>query len=185
MSTISRISTAALLLLSGVALAQTEPSLLYRNLEYRFGVIFPAQAQPMARDVTVVTRDGRSRAGRQFYLEQNGDRYSVTLVKLPEAPAVDKPNVDFQAEQILKKGTPKFNFSYCYDPGIPGRQLNLVEANGHQLRASVYMWDHQLYITEVSAPDGSQAALQFEQSITILDPMGNDLDNGQGSPACP
>ena len=26
---------------------------------------------------------------------------------------------------------------------------------------------------------------QFEQSITILDPMGNDLDNGQGSPACP
>ena len=35
------------------------------------------------------------------------------------------------------------------------------------------------------APAGDSDALQFEQSVTILDPMGNDLDNGQGSPACP
>jgi hypothetical protein len=47
------------------------------------------------------------------------------------------------------------------------------------------MWDNRLYITEASAPAGNSDALQFEQSITILDPMGNDLDNGQGSPACP
>jgi hypothetical protein len=46
------------------------------------------------------------------------------------------------------------------------------------------MWDHQLYITEASAPEGSQSALQFEQSITILDTNGNDLDAGQGSPPC-
>ena len=46
------------------------------------------------------------------------------------------------------------------------------------------MWDHQLYITEVSTTPGSQPALQFEQSITILDANGNDLDTGQGSPNC-
>jgi hypothetical protein len=103
----------------------------------------------------------------------------VTLVKLPNAPSVDKAHVDYSAEQILKKGTAQFNYSYCYDPGVPGRQLNMTEPDGRQLRASVYMWDHQLYITEVSAPAGSQTALQFEQSITILDPMGNDLDNGR------
>ena len=40
-------------------------------------------------------------------------------------------------------------------------KLNLAEANGNQLRASVYMWDHQLYITEASAMPGSQAALQL------------------------
>ena len=45
--------------------------------------------------------------------------------------------------------------------------------------------DNRLYIAEASAPVGTHDALQFEQSITILDPMGNDLDNGQGSPACP
>jgi hypothetical protein len=46
------------------------------------------------------------------------------------------------------------------------------------------MWDHQLYITEASAEPGSQPALQFEQSITILDSKGELLDNGQGRPPC-
>jgi hypothetical protein len=185
MRAIARLACAPVFVLSAAAVAQTEPSLMYKNLDYRFGVIFPRQMQPMARDVSYTTKDGASVPARQFYLEDGESRYSVMLVKLPNAPTVDKAHVDYSAEQILKKGTAQFNYSYCYDPGIPGRQLNMTELNGRQLRASVYMWDHQLYITEASAPAGSQPALQFEQSITILDPMGNDLDNGQGSPACP
>jgi hypothetical protein len=185
---VARIAFASTVLMSAAAFAQTVqpgPSLTYKNLDYRFGVIFPGQAQPMARDVTYTTKDGMTVPARQFYLEQPGARYSVTLVKLPNAQPVDKAHVDFTAEQLLKKGTAQFNYSYCYDPGIPGRQLNMTEPNGNQLRASVYMWDRELYITEASAPAGNSDALQFEQSITILDPMGNDLDNGQGSPACP
>ena len=185
MRAIARLSSASVVLLSAAAFAQTEPSLMYKNLDYRFGVIFPGQAQPMARDVTYTTKDGAMVQAREFFLEKGSERYSVTMVRLPNAQAVDKAHVDFTAEQLLKKGTAQFNYSYCYDPGIPGRQLNMREPNGHQLRASVYMWDQRLYITEASAPVGTQDALQFEQSITILDPMGNDLDNGQGSPACP
>jgi len=169
-------------LLSAAALAQTEPSPLYRNTEYKFAVIFPGQ--PMARDVTFVSKDGSSRPARQFYIEQGGDRYTVTLVKFSDAPAIDRELIEHAAQQILKKGNVRFSFSNCYDPGVPGRQLNLAESNGHQLRASVYMWDHQLYVTEVSAVEGSGAALQFEQSITILDANNNDLDTGQGSPPC-
>lgn len=176
-----RISSAAVLV-SAAALAQNEPSPLYRNNEFKFAVIFPGQ--PMARDVTIVSKDGRSRPARQFYIEQGGDRYTVTLAKFPEAAAIDKDIIEFAAQQIIKKGTVRFSFSNCYDPGVPGRQLNLAESNGHQLRASVYMWDHQLYVTEVSAVEGSGPALQFEQSITILDANNNDLDTGQGSPPC-
>jgi hypothetical protein len=184
----ARVAFASVVLVSAAASAQTVqpgPSIMYKNLDYRFGVIFPGQAQPMARDVSYTTKDGAMVPARQFFLERNGARYSVTLVKLPNAQPVDKTHVDFTAEQLLKKGTAQFNYSYCYDPGIPGRQLNMREPNGNQLRASVYMWDRQLYITEASAPAGESDALQFEQSVTILDPMGNDLDNGQGSPACP
>lgn len=177
-----RIACAASLILCGAAVAQSEPPLLYRNIENRFGVIFPAP--PMMRDVTFVTKEGTARPARQFFLEQGNARYSVILVKLPEAAPVDKSFVDHAAEQIARKGMVRFRFSNCYDPGIPGAQLNLAESNGNQLRASVYMWDRQLYITEVSAPEGSGAALQFEQSITILDPMGEDLNTGQGSPPC-
>jgi hypothetical protein len=188
MRVVARIVFASVVLLPVAGLAQPGPSLMFKNMQYRFGVIFPGQAQPMQRDVTYTTKDGAMVPARQFYLERPGVRYSVTLVKLPNAQPVDKTHVDFTAEQLLKKGTAQFNYSYCYDPGIPGRQLNMREPNGNQLRASVYMWDRQLYITEASAPVGAQDAqdaLQFEQSITILDPMGNDLDNGQGSPACP
>ena len=183
MKTAIRLSAATVLVLSAAAFAQTDPSSpLYRNTENHFAVIFPAA--PMARDVTYMTRDGASHPGRQFYVEQDGNRYTVTLVKLPNGAAIDRPTIEYAADQILKKGTARFNLSYCYDPGVPGRQLNINESNGHQLRASVYMWDHQLYITEVSAPDGVLSALQFEQSITILDDKGNDLDAGQGSPPC-
>ena len=188
MRAIARLSSATVLVLSTAALAQTEqpgPSLMYKNLEYRFGVIFPAQAQPMIRDTTYTTKDGATVPARQFYLERAGERYIVTMVRLPNGPPIDKAHVDHTAEQILKKGTAQFNYSYCYHPGIPGRQLNMREPNGNQLRASMYMWDNRLYIAEASAPVGTHDALQFEQSITILDPMGNDLDNGQGSPACP
>jgi len=182
MRVVTRISSAALLLFSAAALAQSEPSPLYRNTEYHFAVIFPGQ--PMARDITFAAKDGSSHPGREFFIEDAGNRYSVTLVKLPEVAAIDRDNIEFAAQQILKKGTVRFQFSNCYDPGILGRQLNLSESNGHQLRASVYMWDHQLYITETSAPEGFSPALQFEQSITILDANGNDLDTGQGSPPC-
>jgi hypothetical protein len=176
------IISAALLVACGAAIAQTETSPLYRNTQDRFAVIFPAP--PMVRDVTFTTKEGTARPARQYYLERGNERYSVTLVKLPEAVPVDKTFVDHAAEQLARKGMVRFRFANCYDPGVPGAQLNLAESNGNQLRASVYMWDRQLYITEASAPPGNQAALQFEQSITILDPMGEDLNTGQGSPPC-
>jgi hypothetical protein len=43
------------------------------------------------------------------------------------------------------------------------------------------MWDHRLVIAESSAPMGSSAALQFEQSIGLLDAKGEDLDTGKGN----
>jgi hypothetical protein len=191
MRVIASLSFASVVLLSAAAAAaqptgveQPGPSLMYKDLEYRFGIIFPNQAQPLVRDTTYTTKDGAIVPARQFYLERAGERYTVTMVRLPNGPAIDKAHVDHTAEQILKKGTAQFNYSYCYDPGIrPAAQHE--EPNGNQLRASMYMWDNRLYIAEASAPVGTHDALQFEQSITILDPMGNDLDNGQGSPACP
>ena len=183
MTKIVRLSFAATMLLSAAALAQTDPSPLYRNTVEHFAAIWPAP--PKSRDVTYVMPNGMKRPARQFYVDQANDHFMLTLVKVPEARGgIDKDVIDYAADQVKKKGMVRFNFHNCYDPGVPGQQLNLAEANGNQLRASVYMWDHQLYITEASAMPGSQAALQFEQSITILDDKGEDLNTGQGSPPC-
>ena len=96
-------------------------------------------------------------------------------------PATDDPLVEHAAEQLRKRGEILFQYKFNYDPGVPGRQLNIRESNGRQLRSSMYMWDHRLIIAESSAPMGSSSALQFEQSIGLLDAKGEDLDTGKGN----
>jgi hypothetical protein len=72
----------------------------------------------------------------------------------------------------------RFQAAADYDPGISGRQLDIFEANGRQLRASLYMYDRRLFIAEASAAPGDVPAIQFEQSIMLLDENGNELDRG-------
>jgi len=161
------------LLFSGVAVAQTSPP-YYINREYRFAVIFPGE--PMSREVAYTTSSGTSVPARRFAIERGTDQFTITIVVFPAGPAVDTQAVDHAAEQLRQRGEVRFQFADEYDPGLPGRQLNIFQSDGRQLRASVYMWDHRLYITEASAPPGSSDALQFEQSVTILDADGNELN---------
>jgi hypothetical protein len=163
---------ASLLLLPPSGLAQD--SALHVDREYRFAVIFPGE--PMARDISYTTRAGTAVAARQFFIEGDASRYLVTVVQFPEGRPQDRRAVEHAAEGLRRRGDVRFQAYANYDPGIPGRQLNIMETNGRQLRASVYMYDRRLFITEASAPPGDFAALQFEQSIMLLDEAGNDVD---------
>src|SRR5262245_350256 len=181
MSRFIPLSVAALLIgaavpLSGTAIAQ-EPG-MYTSCEYRFAVIFPNAVQPMARNVTFAAPGGAMIPARQFYHERGADRFTVTVAVFPaNAPAVDDAVVEHAAEQIRQKGgTIRFQYTAPYDPGMPGRQLNIGHPGGKQQRASVYMADRRLTITEAMAAEGDFNALQFEQSITLIDANGNDLD---------
>ncbi len=167
------LSLLAFLVTLGAAAAQTSPP-YYINPEYRFAVIFPGE--PMARDISYATSSGTSVGARQFYIEQGADRFTITVVVFASGPAVDNAAVDHAAAQLRQRGEVRFQFAEEYDPGLPGRQLNIFQSDGRQLRASVYMWDHRLYITEATAIPGSSAALQFEQSIMLLDADGNELN---------
>lgn len=169
----ARLSLVALLVTLGAAAAQTSPP-YYINREYRFAVIFPGE--PMARDVGYATSSGASVPARQFHLERGAHQFTLTVVVLASGPAVDNAAVDHAAAQLRQKGEVRFQFAEEYDPGLPGRQLNIFQSDGRQLRASVYMWDHRLYITEATAAPGDSDALQFEQSIMLLDPDGNELN---------
>jgi hypothetical protein len=171
------ISCVALPSLLGAAFAQDSP--LYSNTEFRFSVIFPGA--PKTRDIPFTTHRGETVTAKQFYVEDNAAHYFVTVVHVPNGPPTDEPLVEHAAEQLRKRGDILFQYTYNYDPGVPGRQLNIKETNGRQLRSSMYMWDHRLVIAESSAPVGSSAALQFEQSIGLLDAKGEDLDTGKGN----
>jgi hypothetical protein len=154
------------------SLAQESP--LYVNRENRFAVIFPAE--PMMREIHYTTRAGTSVPGRQFFVENDAGRYAVTVVQFPDGRSEDRRAVEHAAETLRRRGEILFQAYANYDPGMPGRQLNIRETNGRQLRASVYMFDRRLFITEASAPFGDVPAIQFEQSIMLLDEEGNDVD---------
>ena len=78
--------------------------------------------------------------------------------------------------ELSKKGEVKYRGYGDYDPGMPGGQLNIVEPNGHQLRTSVYMANHRLFVTEAEATPGDIDAVLFEQSITLIDHVGANID---------
>lgn len=153
---------------------------VYANCQSRFAAHFPNE--PMARDITHMN-GGRSVPARQFYLQQGADSFSVIVADFSNGPAVDAQIVENAAVPIRQRGEVRFQFAEDYDPGIPGRQINIFESNGRQHRASVYMWDHRLYITEANASPGDFFALQFEQSITVLDANGTDLDGNGNQPS--
>jgi hypothetical protein len=173
-------AVAAFLLGAAVPSEPTYGEDVYVNCQYRFAAHFPNE--PMTRDITH-SNGGRSVPARQFYMQQGADSFSVTIADFSNGPAVDAQIVENAAVPIRRRGEVRFQFAEDYDPGIPGRQLNIYESNGRQHRASVYMWDHRLYITEANASPGDFSALQFEQSITVLDANGTDLDKNGNAPS--
>jgi hypothetical protein len=136
---------------------------VYVKCPYRVAAIFPRA--PTIRDFTY-TNGGRSVPAREFYTQQGADRFSVIVADFTNGPAVDEKLIDNAAAPFRQRGEVRFQFAAVYDPGIPGRQL----------RASVYMADHRLYMTEADSVPGDFAALQFEQSVSLINAQGTDLD---------
>jgi hypothetical protein len=157
---------------AAVAPAQETP--LYINCEHGFAVIFPRE--PQTREIAYTTHSGAIVLARQFYVERGTDRFAVTVADFSKGPAVDDQHVEHAAVALRQKGEVRFQAAAPYDPGMPGRQLNVFEPNNRQTRASVYMADHRLYITEASSEVGNFNALQFEQSNTLIDKGGVDRD---------
>jgi hypothetical protein len=170
---------AVALILSGTAVAQVATPPFYINKDYRFAVIFPGEREPAAKDITYTNTDGDTFPARQFSVEQDTNLHIVTIVDISTGPAVDWNIVEHAADDLRRKGEVRFQEYDDYDPGIPGRQLNIFQSDGRQLRASIYMWDHRMFITEATGAPGAISLLQFEQSITLLNADGSEVNLGR------
>lgn len=153
--------------------------LTYINCEAGFGIIFPSA--PMTRDISYMSSTGPVRA-RQFYLQRGQDLFQVTVARFDYGPAVDEMEIERAANLLKARGQVRYEEAGAYDPGFPGRQASIALPDGRQLRIAVYMMDHKLYIIEAVALPGDTEALQFEQSITMVDEMGVDYDQNPPDP---
>jgi len=148
---------------------------LYVFCQYRVAAIFPTE--PMIRDI-MYTNGDRTVPARQFYVEKGMDRYSVTIADFTKSgAAIDDTIVENAAIALRQRGQVRIQFPEDYTPGIPGRQLNIMEPDGRLLRASLYMADYRLYISETLSDPNDTAAIQFEQSVLMIDGNGGDLNN--------
>lgn len=163
-------------LLQGAAQGQAEfiGDDMYVNCQYRVAAHFPTE--PQFRDITY--RDGaRSAPAREFYVEQAMARLSVTVVHFADGPEKDSQLVDNAVAALGRKGQMRFNYPVWYDePNIGGHQVQVALADGRALRGSVYMADHRLYITEAIADLNDFSAFLFEQSVSLINENGVDLD---------
>jgi hypothetical protein len=147
---------------------------VYTNCEYRLAAIFPGE--PMIRDFTY--QDGeRTAPARQFYLMHNGSYLSITVAHFADGPEEDQSLIDSAAQALHARGKLRFEESVFYDtPRIPGRQYSIVLADGRFLRGSVYTARNRLYITEAISDPADAEAFKFEQSVSMIDENGTDLD---------
>jgi len=124
-----------------------ESTPLYANCKDGFAIIFPGQ--PMVRDIRYTTAAGTNVPAKQFYVERGGNRYSETIADFSNGPKADEKIVAQALAELSKRGEVRYRGEGDYDPGMPGGQLNIFQANGRQLRTSVYMAYHKLYITRI------------------------------------
>jgi hypothetical protein len=147
---------------------------LLPNCQYGFAMIWPSQ--PQMRDIRYTTASGINVPAKQFYVEQGGNRYFETVADFSNGPKADEQIVAQALAELGKKGEVRYRGTGDYDPGMPGGQVNIFEPGGKQLRGSVYMAYHKLYVTEAEATAGDTNALLFEQSITLIDHTGANID---------
>jgi hypothetical protein len=180
------LSCVTIAILPGATVAQDavqgEP--FFTNCMYGFSIMFPER--PQQRDLVYAANNGKTQPAHQFYVEKGANRYAVTIVDFFDGPKADDQIVEHAAANLRLRGELFHQDFATYDPGMPGRQINVFITKERQIRASVYMAEHRLYITEADAASGDIPAVQFEQSITLVDENGFDLDrvapNGEPSP---
>lgn len=169
-------------------LGEVVPSDIYVNCEYRVAAQFPSP--PLVRDFTF-TLSGRSAPAREFYVDHNGGKLSVTVAHFADGPELDQSLIDLAGDTLRGRGEVRFEFEVSYDvPNIPGRQFSIALPDGRLLRAHVYMAENRLYMTEATSVPTDVLAFRFEESVSLIDENGTDLDtnpptetNTFGSPA--
>ena len=160
---------------------ENEAQPIYANCRDGFVVLFPRE--PAMREIRYSAPGGASLPAHEYSVEQGGNRLSVTVVDYSTGPKADRKIVDQVLAELSKRGDVRTRANVEIGIGKPGGQLNIIQPNGRQLRASAYMAQHRLYITQADAAMGDSQALQFEQSIAMVNSAGTDLDRVSGNNA--
>ena len=149
----------------------------------RFAILFPGD--PIVNDISYMTEAGTLFPAQRFSLKEGTNEHIVTVVDFSDGPAVDIAIVENAVEETMRGGELIYEAEAEYEPGVGSRQFMASLDDGREIQASVYMWDHRLFITEAIGAPGVPSLLRFAQSFTMLEADGGELnfDPGPNEPA--
>ena len=153
--------------------ARSNEVMIYANCSSRFAAMFPAK--PSSRVTSYDGAGGIHFPAYEYYLDTGLRKFSVLSVEFDAGPEADMAVVDYAANSLRNGGRVQVDVQNDYEPGMPGRQLSIIEPNGAVARVAIYMAKHRLYILKAVAPSNDLSALQLEESLTLIDQSGVDL----------
>ena len=164
----------------------------YTNKVDRFEVNLPGQ--PKVQETTWPSEYGAVFPGRVYSYEQNGNRYSVTVIDYTNAEKIHaartnkteadsgpmywqidvQASVQFAATKFRTRPGVKVTYdAWHYIDLISGHQLQLTNADQSRTFVGIYLHESRLYILEATVPARAPQPGLFQQSLSILDEMGN------------
>jgi hypothetical protein len=161
----------------------------------RFAIDVPGDGLQM-QETTYESEYGATFPARVYLYEDEGGRYSVTVVDFTDAQRIhseraNKTSADdgslywavdvlgsiaYAAWNIRKKGGEVTYDAWHYIQRVEGHQLQITNEDQSRTYAGIYLHETRLYILEATVPPGSPPPVIFQQSLTLFDDEGNTFN---------
>ena len=184
---------AGITVLLGATLLAQEWS-TYSNRLDRFEVNFPGQ--PKVEEIKWPSEYGAVFPGRVYSLEQNGGRYSVTVIDYTDAERIHaartnhteadslpiywqvdvQASIAYAATKFRQRPGVKVTYdAFHYIDLVSGHQLQITNPDQSRTFAGIYLHESRLYILEATVPAKAPPPGLFQQSLGFLDAAGKKV----------
>jgi len=184
---------AGITVLLGATLLAQEWS-TYSNRLDRFEVNFPGQ--PKVEEIKWPSEYGAVFPGRVYSLEQNGGRYSVTVIDYTDAERIHaartnhteadslpiywqvdvQASIAYAATKFRQRPGVKVTYdAFHYIDLVSGHQLQMTNPDQSRTFAGIYLHESRLYILEATVPAKAPPPGLFQQSLGFLDAAGKKV----------
>jgi len=166
----------------------------YTNRLDRFEVNFPGQ--PKVDEIKWPSEYGAVFPGRVYSLEQNGSRYSVTVIDYTDAERIHaartnhteadslpiywqvdvQASIAYAATKFRQRPGVKVTYdAFHYIDLVSGHQLQITNPDQSRTFAGIYLHESRLYILEATVPAKAPQPGLFQQSLSFLDATGKKV----------
>ena len=184
---------AGITVLLGATLLAQEWS-TYTNRVDRFEVNFPGQ--PKVEEITWPSEYGAVFPGRVYSVEQNGSKYSITVIDYTDAERIHaarknhteadslpiywqldvQASIAYAATKFRQRPGVKVTYdAFHYIDLVSGHQLQMTNPDQSRTFAGIYLHESRLYILEATVPAKSPPPGLFQQSLGFLDAAGKKV----------